>query len=241
MYLGEIMDDLIVKNFSPGKVRQILGKEPTELFFEKTFSKFQAKVEEAELTTSQKQLQFMQALQMKQYLTDPGAIPDDYLIEKSNLQDKKGIIERIKARAEQQEQMQQMQAQQEMEQQAVVTRSFEAKAQSDFAGAEERKARAASDIALAKERTSQAIHDRAAASLDNAKALKELEHMEEDRLIKLANFVVDLQARQKALAGDEEGDSVEESEGLTSDIKQAEQQSKTPSQKQSGLQQAISQ
>ena len=246
IYLGEIMDDLIVKNFSQGKVKQILGEDPTELFFEKTFSKFQAKVEETELTSTQRQLQFMQALQMKQFLSDPNAISDDYLIEKSNLQDKKGIIERIKQREQQQQQQQQMQMQQQMEQQAVLTRSLEAKAQSDFAGAEERQARAASDIALAKERTSQSIHDRAAASLDNAKALKELESMEEDRLIKLANFVVDLQARQKALAGNEEGDSIEESEELGSDIRQAEMDSRTPSQKQteqpqSGLAQSLSQ
>jgi hypothetical protein len=122
-------------------------------------------------------------------------------------------------------QIQQMQTQQAMEQQEVLTRSLEAKSQNDFAAAQERRARAVSDIALAKERTSQAVHDRASAALENAKALKELEEMDENRLIKLAQFIMDLQMAQRDIQGDEEGDSIEESLALGSPVEQAKQES----------------
>lgn len=224
--LGEIQDDLIINNFSKGKVKQILGEEPTPQFFDETFSKYNCTVEEQELTASQRQLQFMQALQMKQFLSDPNAIDDEYLIEKSNLQGKKEIIDRLKQRQQQQQQVEQAQMQQQMHHDQVLTRSLEAKAQSDFAGAEERKARSISDIALAKERASQAAQDRSMAALNNAKALHEISDMSDDRLIKLANFVVDMQAKQKDLAGGEEEDSEEVEDRDTSDIQEAEQASR---------------
>lgn len=232
MMVGEIFDDMIVNNFSSGKIAKILGKQPTELFFDREFTKYSCVVEEAELTSSQRNLKFLQAFQMKQMM--PESISDDYLLKISSLQDKKELIEISKAKQEQMAQLQQAQAQAELRQQEVLSRSLEAKAQSDFAGAEDKKATAVQKIALAKQEASQATHQRAAAALDNAKALHELSDMEEDRLIKLANFVVDLQARQKELAGGEEGDSELQADSIASEVKQAEMQTK-PSNLQSAL------
>lgn len=232
--IGEVMSDMIVNNFSEGKVRQILGKEPTPHFFEKEFSKFNLVLEEGELTQTQRQLKFLNAIQLKQII--PEAVPDDYLLQNSTLQGKKELVERSQMQQQQAQQMQQMQAQAQMEQQQVLTRSLEAKSQSDFAAAEERKAKAVSDIAMAKERVSQAVHDRASAALENAKALKEIEEMDENRLIKLSNFIIDLQLRQREIAGGEEGDSIEETLALNTPVEQSQMQSK-PSQ----LNQAINQ
>lgn len=226
IYLGEIFDDLVINNFSKGKVAKILGRMPTDIFFDEEFSKYNCVVEEAELTSTQRQLQFVQALQMKQMLSDPSAIGDDYLIEKSSLQDKKGIIDRIVQKAQMQQQIEQVQMQQQMQHQEVITRSLEAKAQNDFASAEERKARAIADIGLAKERTSQAVEDRALASLNNAKAIKELQEIDEDRLYKLADYILSIQERQKALAGDEEEDSAIKAEIAESGIEQAKEETR---------------
>ena len=223
MHLGELYDDLIVNNFSIGKVARILGKEPTQTFFDNDFSRYNCVVEEAELTTTQRGLQFLQAVQLKQ-MNVP--ISNKYLVEKSGLQDKKGVIEDIQQQEQQAQQMQMAQAQAEMQQQQVLTRSYEAQAQNNFAAAEERKARAVSDIALAKERTSQAVHDRASAALENAKALKEIDEMDENRLMKLAKFIVDIQAAQKAIAGDEEGDSEQKAAEVGSDAKMEEMKTK---------------
>jgi hypothetical protein len=221
MYSGEIIDDLVVNNFTPGKVAKILGQQPSQYFFDKTFTKYHCFVEESELTAPQRQLQFLQALQMKQ-LGIP--ISNTYLIDKSSLQDKKGVIENIQRQEQQAEQLEQAQVQAQLQQQQILTRSLEAKAQNDFAAAQERTARSVSDIALAKERASQAVHDRAEATLANAKALKELDEMDENRLIKLANFVIELQMKQKEAQGREEGDSIEEALVLNAPVEQKKMQ-----------------
>ena len=106
---------------------------------------------------------------------------------------------------------------------------MEAKAQSDFAMAEERKATSVQKIALAKQEASQAVHQRASAALDNAKALRELEDMEEDRLIKLANFIVEIQAKQKMIQGGEESDSLQLSEEISQPVEEEKAKTESPS------------
>lgn len=229
MSIGEIVLDLIMNNFGIGKMTHILGKEPSELIktsltpqnqllkMASSMLKYNCVVEEAEMTATQRQLQFLQALQLKQ-LGIP--ISNKYILEKSTLQGKKEIIEDIEQQEQQAAQIQQQQVSQELEQARVLTRSLEAKAQSDFAMAEERKATSVQKIALAKQEASQAVHQRASAALDNAKALRELEDMDEDRLIKLANFIVDIQSKQKAIQGGEESDSLDLSRQLSQDVEQ---------------------
>lgn len=229
MSIGEIALDLILNNFGAGKMTHILGKEPSDLIkatitpenqlmkMSASMLKYNCVVEEAEMTATQRQLQFLQALQLKQ-LGVP--ISNKYILEKSTLQGKKEIIEDIEQQEQQAAQVQQQQVSQELEQARVLTRSLEAKAQSDFAMAEERKATSVQKIALAKQEASQAVHQRASAALDNAKALRELEDMDEDRLIKLANFIVDIQSKQKAIQGGEESDSLDLSRQLSQDVEQ---------------------
>lgn len=235
MYVGDIMNDLIMNNFGVGKIAQIIGGEPSELIRQSltpenqllkmatSVLKYNCVVEEGEMTSTQRQLQFLQAIQLRE-MGIP--ISNKYILEKSTLQGKKEIIDDIEQQEKQAQQLQQAQTEAQMQQQQVLTRSLEAKAQSDFALAEERKSEAVQKISLAKQEASQAIHQRAAAALDNAKALKELEDMDEDRLIKLAHFVVDLQQKQKMLSGDEEGDSVEQSELVGASVSQADASTK---------------
>lgn len=227
MHLGDIQLDLIQKNFGMGKIQQILGKQPTEEFSNSFMTKYHSVVEEGELTSTQRQLKFLQAINLKQII--PDAIPDEYLLENSTIQGKKELIELAKQRAETASQIEQVQSQQQLQHNEVLLRSLEAKAQSDFAGAEERRARAVSDIALAKERASQAVHDRASAALENAKALKEIDEMDENRLINLANFILEMQEKQKALAGDEEEDSVETEQQVSQETKSVERNTRPKS------------
>lgn len=219
MLLGDIMLDLIQANFGPGKVRKILGHDSTMDWDNRDFRKFRCVTEEAELTTTQRELQFMQALQLKQMGVN---IPSKYLLQKSTLQGKKDLIASIEAEEKQAAEMQQKAAQIQMHQEAMLARSFEAKAQNDFGRAIEAKTRAVSNIGLAKERASQAEHDRAKAALDNAKAAKEISQIEEDRLMKLTNYIVQISQAQKMLAGGEEDDAREVSENVGANILESE-------------------
>ena len=200
--VSEIIDDLAVNNYSEGKVAHIIGKEPSPHFFEKEFQKFNCVLDEGEMTSSQRQFKLLQALQMKQIM--PEAISDDYILKLSNLQDKKQLIEDRQKMAQQQAKIQEVQTQQALQQQQILTRSLEAKAQADFASAEERKARSLADMGLAQQHAAVAIHERAKAGLDNAKALKEIDEMGDKRLMNLADFILSIQERQQALQRGEE-------------------------------------
>ena len=221
MQVGDIMQILALNNFGIGKVQKILGEEASPILQDvlkpenqllkmaASMIKYNCSVEEAELTSTQRQLKFLQAMQMKQLNPETSVIDEAYLLKISSLQDKKQLIEKAEQQAQQAQQMQQAQAQAQMQQQQMLSRSLEAKAEADFANAGKYKAESVQKIALAKQETSQAVHQRAAAALDNAKALNELDQMDENRLIKLAQFVLEIQERQKALQGNEEGDSEE--------------------------------
>ena len=223
-YVGEIADDMIVNNFSEGKVARILGKKPSELFFDNNFSKYQCSVEEGELTSTQRQFQFLQAVQLEQMF--PGMIPKEYFIEKSSLQDKKNLIDKMTQNQQQQQQVQQAQFEAQMQQSQMLARSLEAKAQSDFAKAEESKTQSILDIAKAHEESSHAVQQRASAALDNAKALHELDQMDEDRLMKLAEFIIQMHERQKSLSERDVDDSEKEAVASGASVRQSEQQTK---------------
>lgn len=220
--LGELWISLIQGNFSSGKVHRILNKEPTQQFKDGSFQKYDCVVEEGILTSTQKQLQFIQLLQMKQ-MDIP--IPTQLLIEASTLQNKKELIEAIQAQEQQAAQTQQMQMQQAMQKEAVLTRSLEAKAQNDFASAQERQTRAISNIGLAKERSAEAIHDRAKAALDNIMAVAKLQELDENRLMSLANFITELQMKQRVADEGFTGDATQEAAVVGQDVEMAKQQS----------------
>jgi hypothetical protein len=224
MQVGDIFLDLMQANFSKGKMRAILGREVSDEFEDTRFLKYRCKTEEGLLTTTQRQLEFTQAVYLKQILGD--AMPNEFLVDKATIQGKAELKQMIQQREQQMMQMQQAQAQAELEQKQMQSRQLESVAQANFASADERKTRAISNIGLAKERSSQAMHDRAAAALDNAKAFKELSQLDESRLMEMARFIIELQDRQKMSAGGEEGDSAEASAADTASIDQANDESK---------------
>lgn len=239
--LGNLFLDLAINNFSDEKIQRIIGKELSPNIHMAELGKFYCAVEEGELTSSQRQLKFLQAVQLKQII--PDSIDDDYLLENSTLQGKKELIERAQAKQQQAEQMQQMQMQQAMKQEEMISRSYEAKAQNDFASAAERRTRAVANIGLDKERSAQADHDRAKTALDNARALHEIAELPEQRLMGLADFIMSMEERQQALAMGQETDSEQDADSVSREVDQTEQETapqKQPQQeKQSSLQESL--
>ena len=181
--LGKIMIDLIQANFTPGKVKKILeGEEPTSQFYNKAFGKYDAAVEEGLNTTTQKQMQFAQLLNLREIGVP---VPDDVLLEASTMQNKKKLIEAIEQQKQQQQQMQQMQMQSEMELQKAQTELAKARAQADQGLGLERVSRVEENQALAVERRAQAVRDEDAGLLDKVRALKEIEQLDIIHLEKL--------------------------------------------------------
>lgn len=188
--LGKVMIDLIQTNFTPGKIKKILeGKEPTAQFYNKAFGKYDATVEEGLNTTTQKQMQFAQLLQLK------GAgvpVPDEVLLESCTIQNKKDLIESIQRTQLQQSQMQQAQFQAAMEEQQARTNLAKARAVADEGLGLERTSRIQENNALAIERHAAAEKDRDMGFLNLVKALKEVDSVDLhqiEKLIQLSNLV----------------------------------------------------
>jgi hypothetical protein len=199
-HLGNIFLDLIQENFSESKVQRILNKPPSAKFFESERERqFDCVVEQGLLTATQKQMEFSQLMDLKQMGI---AIPDDLLLEKSTLQGKKDLVEAMRAQQQQMQQQQEFQLQLEMQKMQAEKNLLDSNSENMRASARERETRAVSNIGLAQERIAQADQDRAQASLDNAKALREIEELDVSNLTMLSNLLQQLQStrdlKQKA-------------------------------------------
>lgn len=195
--LGKLEIDIIQANFTPGKIKKILeGEEPTEQFYNKSFGKYNANVEEGLNTSNQKQMQFAQMLQLKEMGVPLS--PEDFL-EASTFQNKQRIIDNLtkaeQAQSEQQQaqmQLQQQQAQMQMQLQQAQIESAHARAQADIGLYNERTSRVDENRALALQKLHEANADDERAMLDKIKALKELESMDLEHISKLLSLAQSL-------------------------------------------------
>lgn len=181
--LGKLMIDLIQNNFTPGKVQKILeGEQPSPQFYNKSFGRYNAVVEEGLNTSTQRQMQFAQMLQLREVGVP---ISSEDLLEAATIQNKNKIIERMKQQEAQQAQMQQQQSQMAMQLQQAQAELAHARAQADMGLAQERISRVDENRSLAIERIHRANQEDETALLNKVKALKELESLDLRNLEKL--------------------------------------------------------
>jgi hypothetical protein len=194
--LGGIMIDMIQANYMPGKIKKILeGAEPTAQFYNKAFGKYGAAVEEGLNTTTQKQMQFAQLLQLREAGVP---IPNDQLLEACTLQNKKQLIESIQKAEQQQQQMQQMQAQSQMEEAKARTELAHARSLADQGLYVERASRVEENRALAVQKLSEANKNDEQALLEKVKILKEIEDMDLGHIERLLNMANALKLAEQA-------------------------------------------
>ena len=174
--LGKLMIDVIQANYTPGKIKKILeGKEPTQQFYNKSFGKYNAHVEEAILTQTQKQLQFVQLLNLREVGVN---IPDDVLLDSCTVTNKKELLESIQQSQQQKQQMEQQQMQLQMQQMQSQIKLQDAQTTANEGLGIERLSRVKENEALAEERRAQAVKDEDAALLDLVKAMKEIDGLD---------------------------------------------------------------
>lgn len=192
---GQIFMDMIQANFSKGKVRRILNRQPSEQFTNRAFQKFDCQIEDGIMTSTQKQMQFQQLIALRQMDIQ---IPTDVLINAAPLQNKADLINAIKAQEEQQAQQAQMQMQSDLQQQQVLTNSLAAKAESDRALASERLNKIQTDQAMSMEKIAQSQQHREGAVLDRVRAAKELADMDLTQMQKMLDILTTLQQQEVA-------------------------------------------
>lgn len=170
--LGSIRLEVIQNNFTPGKMANILQHDPSEQFYNKNFGRFDCVIEEGMYTSTQKQMQFAQMLQLKEAGVP---ISDQDLLEASTFQNKDEIIERMQKQQEQQQQMAQQQQQAELQLSQANARLLEANAKAAEGIGIEKQSRVLANIAQVEERRNESFKDFEQGKLNKAKAIKELE------------------------------------------------------------------
>ena len=180
----------------PGKIKRILsGEEPTQQFYNKSFGRYNAVVEDGLNTATQRQMQFAQMLQ----LHEAGVpISTEDLLEAATIQNKKIIIENAKKKQEQAMQMQQVQMQSEMQEQQARVDLAHSRAEADRGLAVERVSRVQENRALAIRQLHEANAQDELAFLNKVKAMKELEEMDIghiEKLLAISNALKETESR----------------------------------------------
>lgn len=183
--LGKLRLDVIQANFTAGKVKRIIEEDPTPQFSNKTFGKYDAAVEDGLNTTTQRQMQFAQLLQLREVGVP---IPNETLLEACTVQDKQKLIDAINKQEQAQQEAQQAQLQAALQEQAARAQLAQSRAVADQGLGLERLSRIQENKALAVERKSAAVKDENIAFLNLVKALKEVDGMDIEHLEKMMSM-----------------------------------------------------
>jgi hypothetical protein len=184
---GKIRLQALRKNFSRGKIKNILGRDPQQNFFTSHSLKYSIAVEEGNYSATQRQTELQQLLHFRE-LGIP--VADKSIIRAAIITDKQQVIQDMEEAAQQQ--MQQAQAQSEMQQKkdnADIMAKY-AKARSDLAREKEYMSSAQEKTAKITQIESESEHKKLQADLDLVKMMINLEDMD------LANFRNSLELAQ---------------------------------------------
>jgi len=189
---GRLHWSLIQKNYTLGKIRRMIGEEPTNEFRDKSFQKYDASVTNAPLTATTKQLSFLQKYTLWK---DGLPIPPAQLLQDLVIQDKDKLIAAIEQEQQQAQQQQQQMAQLQMENQRIVNESLQSKAMSDQALANERMQKGHLEQFQIATAHNKSEHEKAAATLNMVKAAHEVQSMKVDDFVKVFTLIENIQKR----------------------------------------------
>jgi len=192
--VGNVLIETIQANWTPGKVQKILsGEQPAPQFYNKAFGKYGCTVEEGLNTTTQKQMELAQLMELRKLGI---AIPDTAFLEAAQITNKKKLVESMSQQAQQQQQQQQQQAQLQMAELQAKINASNAQAMANEGLGIERASRVQENQALAVERRAAAVRDEEAGFLDLVKGLKEIDDIDIGQVEKMINLTHIIKANQ---------------------------------------------
>ena len=177
---GDIIVEKVQKEWTWGKIKQIIGEDPTEEFDSKLFMKYNAKIVQGALTETQQQLELAQLLSAREILGD--LVDPKILLKAMTLQNKDELLQSVEQREQAQQQQQQQMAQAQMKQIEVDNATKIGYAKAEEALAQERLAKIQSDIAVAEEKIRKSHQEDTQSMLNMAKVLKELQGLDMEHL-----------------------------------------------------------
>lgn len=173
---GEIMIQMIQRNWTYGKVKQVTGEEPTPEFDNKAFFDYDCKIIQGALTESQQQLQLQQLLYFRE--STGIQIPSKTIINASTLQNKDELLKDIEEQEKQAAEAQQKQMEVQLKQMEVDMQTKLSYARSQEGLAAERIAKIDLDKALNRERIASAKEERSKSVLNWVEAIKQLQEID---------------------------------------------------------------
>jgi hypothetical protein len=176
---GKIRLQAIRKNFSKGKVRNILGHDADPRFWTSHSQKYSIAVEEGNYSTTQRQMELQQLLHFKQLGM---AVADKSIIRAAFITNKRQVIADMEEQMQQQQQAAQAESAQAQKMDDAKIMGMFAKARVDMAKEKETMAATGERMAKIQELNTQAEYNSAKADLEMVKSMIELEDMD------LANF-----------------------------------------------------
>lgn len=173
---GEIMIQIIQRNWTYGKVKQVTGEDPTSEFDNKAFFDYDCKIIQGALTESQQQLQLQQLLYFRE--TTGINIPSKTIINASTLQNKDELLKDIQEQEKAQSDAESRELEMRLKQMEVDNQTKISYARSQEGLAKERIAKIGLDKALNKERIASAKEERSKSVLNWIEAIKKLQEMD---------------------------------------------------------------
>lgn len=180
---GEIIIEMIQKNWSFSKIASVIGEEPTPEFDDKAFLKYSAKVVPGVLTETQEQLEVQQLLHIYELSGANNPVILNRIIKKMTLQNKDELLEEMAQFQKSQEEQQQQQQQIQMQQIQVEMETKMAYSRSQDGLAAERVAKIQTDRAVAEDKLSRAAQEDTASLLNLVKTIKELQSIDTTNLL----------------------------------------------------------
>jgi hypothetical protein len=172
---GKICLQAIRKNFSKGKIRNILGHDADPRFWTSHSQKYAVAVEEGNYSTTQRQMELKQLLHFKEIGM---GIADKSILRAAFITNKRQVIQDMEEQNQQQAQQAQEEAQQKQKLDEAKITSLLSKAKSDMAKEQDLMVSARERIAKIQDIQADAEHKNVQADLDLVKMMVELEDMQ---------------------------------------------------------------
>jgi hypothetical protein len=180
---GNLIVEMIQKNWSYNKVKDVIGEEPTNEFDDKAFFDYGCKVIQGVLTETQQQLELGQLLNLAEIQAQNLAPPImEKIIDTMYIQNKDELKEAMAKFTEAQNQQQQQMQQLQMQQMQVDNATKISYAKSQEGLAMERVSNIKTDNAVAMEKIRRSETEDTAQLVNVLKALKELRGLDIDHL-----------------------------------------------------------
>ncbi len=168
-WLGHLLLQIILNNWSAEKIQFLLGEEPSPFFYSKIFAKYTVIVEEGILTPTQQFQEYQAWLELNQQLG--GIIPPMEIAKRAPIQGKSELMQILEQQQQQQAAAQEHAMQLQHAVEDAKLKELYTKAMNNLAMARERHSRSDSNVGLFEERLSEVQKNQALSTEAKMKAI----------------------------------------------------------------------